>query len=159
DHVEVERDLLRPTAVGARIIRAALLVDLAEATVGSGARRQSKLRAVNREIAFGIGIVKGVHDGDRLAGAVAERRSRQAVRLLQIARIVAAGPGRLVRVALLIDLDQSVPARVAAGSGPADLGRGGAQRLLNGSGLVICRRVIDVDCAGGEKDGESKRKN
>src|SRR5262249_21006880 len=109
--------------------------------------------------AFGVGIVKGVHDGDRLARTVAERRSRQAIRLLQIARVVAAGTARPVRVALLIDLDQSVTARCAAGSRPADLGGGGAQRLLNGSGLVICRRVIDIDCAGGEKDGESKRKN
>ena len=68
-HVEVERDLLGPSCVSPRICRAPVLVHLAEAAVGRGARRQPELVSVHGEVALGVAIIVGIDDGDGLPGA------------------------------------------------------------------------------------------
>ncbi len=65
DHIEVERDLLRPAAVRAGILRPAPLVDLAEAAVGRGTSGQAIVGSIDSEIRFGIGIVIGIDNRDR----------------------------------------------------------------------------------------------
>src|SRR5262249_13615874 len=66
-HVEVERGLDGPIVAGRRRRRQrrrrAVLVDDPQAAVGFGARRQAKLRAIRSEVALGVRIAKGVHDG------------------------------------------------------------------------------------------------
>src|SRR4030095_9157742 len=58
-HVQVEGDLQRPAGVLARVPGAAVLVHLAEAAVGGGARRQAVLAAVDREGRLGGGVGGG----------------------------------------------------------------------------------------------------
>jgi hypothetical protein len=66
DHVEVEGDLPVPARVDGRVVGAAGLVDLAEASAGAGARRQAVLLAVDGQVGLGGGVVVGVDDGDGL---------------------------------------------------------------------------------------------
>ena len=73
DHLEVERHLLRPSAVVPRVGRTAPLVDLPEAPVRGRARRQPERRAVDAQVGLGGGVIEGVDDRhlhrlDRLAG-------------------------------------------------------------------------------------------
>ena len=90
-HVQIERYLLAPTAVCARI-RAlhAVLIQLLEAAVRPGARRQAVLRAIRAEVGFGVGIVVRIDDPDRLAGAAGGWKR---IRRLQIARSVPCNGG------------------------------------------------------------------
>src|SRR5207302_8685888 len=97
DHVEVERDLLRPTGVAGWVGGAATLVDFAEAAVGGRARRQPVLGAVNGQVGLGVGVVVGVDDGDGLGGG---RRARESVGAAEVGGTVAGRSGRHVRVAL-----------------------------------------------------------
>ena len=88
DHVEVEADLQSPAVVdGRQGRRGAVLVDLLEAAVGGGARRQPVVLAVDGEVLLGVRVVVGVDDGDRLA---AGRRAGELVRRLDVGRPVAA---------------------------------------------------------------------
>ncbi len=81
DHVEVEGDLTGPHVVRRGIVRAAALVDLLEAAVVRGARRQTVLGAVDRQVRLGVGVVVRVDDGDGLSGAAV---GREAVGALQV---------------------------------------------------------------------------
>ncbi len=73
---------MRPTGVGCRRCASAGLIDFLEATVRSGARRQSILRAVNAKIALRRRIVIGIDDRNRLSRTGSARR--QIIRRLQI---------------------------------------------------------------------------
>ena len=86
DHVEIERDLLRPSVVGCRIARPAVLVDLAEAPVRGCARCEPEARAVHGKVALGVRVVHCIHDRHGLARACRQRR--RVVRSLQIGRPV-----------------------------------------------------------------------
>src|SRR5262249_51054445 len=56
DHVQVQGDLLGPTGVTAWVVRAAVLVNLAEAPVGGGTRRQAELAAVHGQVRLGVRV-------------------------------------------------------------------------------------------------------
>ena len=92
DHVEVESDLLAPARVCLRGGRSAALVDLGEAGVRRCARqrRETEPGSVGGQIARRIGIVVGVDDGDRDAGAAGGER----IRALEVGRRVPVGVGR-----------------------------------------------------------------
>ncbi len=88
DHVDVERDLLLPRRVGRRIVGSAGLVDLPEAAIRGGARRQAEMRAVGREVALGVRRVESVDDPDGPAGAA--RRRRRVVCRLEVRGVIPA---------------------------------------------------------------------
>ena len=74
DHVEVERFFAGPTRIFCRQRRCqTVLIDLAETSVGRGARRKSERRTIHGEIGFGLGIVVRVDDRDRLIVPAAGR--------------------------------------------------------------------------------------
>src|SRR5207247_4483696 len=108
----IERDLLGPPRVAGRISRAAVLIDLAEASVGRGARGQPELAAINREIGLGLSIVERVDDRDGLAHAVAGARGGEVVRRLQVGRPVSTRRDGWLWSAGRVDADQRVAARL-----------------------------------------------
>ena len=66
-HVQVERDLLRPAAIGPRGFRPATLVDLSEAAVRRRARGDTVLLAVDVDVVLRVRIVIRIDDRDRLS--------------------------------------------------------------------------------------------
>ncbi len=74
DHLDVEHDLACPAGIrGGQRARRPVLVDLAEAAVRRRAGRQAELAAVRGQVALRTGIVVGVDDRHRPAGAEARR--------------------------------------------------------------------------------------
>ena len=77
DHVDVQADLAPPAGIRGGIrARAAVLVHLAEAPVGSGARGQAELRSVGTEVGLRGRQVVGVDNRDGPAGTCGARRKR-----------------------------------------------------------------------------------
>ena len=96
DHVEIERDLSRPCAVGSGKRFPATLVELSEAAVNRLAFAEPVVRAVNREVGFRLRIVERVDDRDRLTAS--GRGGWEAVCAAKVRRgIPAFDPGALQR--------------------------------------------------------------
>src|SRR5436305_3944267 len=65
-HVEIQRDFLCPPAIGAWVVGTCVLVNLPEAAIGGCARWEAKLGTVDRQVCFGIGVIKGIDNRNRL---------------------------------------------------------------------------------------------
>src|SRR5215472_5530859 len=65
DHIQIQRLFLVPSSVSVRIISAAALVDLAEATICSCTGRKSELRTIDRQVLLRTWVSICIDDRDR----------------------------------------------------------------------------------------------
>src|SRR6266496_4397990 len=117
----VQGDFKRPAGIPRRVASATRLIDFLEAAICRRTRSKPELTAVHPKVAFDVGVVISIDDGNRGARTP---RSSQAIGTTKLRWAVAARRGRGVRASFLV----RDHARVAPGI--ARRGRSRANRAV-----------------------------